>query len=202
MCAARTNRLDAGAGIASMNPSGGVAFACVISDYGRRRPQRAMPSFDVVSKVDLMELDNGLNTARKELGQRYDFRGTNTDIERTPEGIIIRSSDEPHAAAALTVLRERIAKRGVSQRSLDPKPVEAAGGRTVRQLVLVKQGIEMETAKKIVKAVKDSKLKVQASIQGDELRVTGKNRDDLQSAIALMRRNDFGIDLQFVNFRE
>jgi len=161
-----------------------------------------MPSFDVVSKVDLMELDNGLNTARKELAQRYDFRGTNTDIERGPEGIVIRSSDEPHAAAALTVLRERIAKRGVSQRALDPKDVEAAGGRTVRQLILVKQGIETETAKKIVKAVKDSKLKVQASIQGDELRVTGKNRDDLQSAIALMRRSDFGVDLQFVNFRE
>jgi cyclic-di-GMP-binding protein len=161
-----------------------------------------MPSFDVVSKVDLMELDNGLNTARKELAQRYDFRGTNTDIERGPEGIVIRSSDEPHAVAALTVLRERIAKRGVSQRSLDPKEVEAAGGRTVRQLILVKQGIETETAKKIVKAVKDSKLKVQASIQGDELRVTGKNRDDLQAAIALMRRTDFGVDLQFVNFRE
>ena len=161
-----------------------------------------MPSFDVVSKVDLMELDNGLNTARKELSQRYDFRGTNTDMERGPEGIVIRSSDEPHAAAALTVLRERIAKRGVSQRSLDPKPVEAAGGRTVRQLILVKQGIESEIAKKIVKAVKDSKLKVQASIQGDELRVTGKHRDDLQSAIALMRRTDFGIDLQFVNFRD
>ena len=149
-----------------------------------------------------MELDNGLNTARKELAQRYDFRGTNTDIERGPEGIVIRSSDEPHAVAALTVLRERIAKRGVSQRSLDPKDVEAAGGRTVRQLILVKQGIETETAKKIVKAVKDSKLKIQASIQGDELRVTGKNRDDLQAAIALMRRTDFGIDLQFVNFRE
>ena len=149
-----------------------------------------------------MELDNGLNTARKELAQRYDFRGTNTDIERGPEGIVIRSSDEPHAAAALTVLRERIAKRGVSQRCLEPKPVEAAGGRTVRQLILVKQGIEAETAKKIVKAVKDSKLKVQASIQGDELRVSGKHRDDLQEAIALMRRSDFGIDLQFVNFRE
>jgi cyclic-di-GMP-binding protein len=171
-------------------------------NYGCREAHRAMPSFDVVSKVDLMELDNGLNTARKELAQRYDFRGTNTDIERGPEGIVIRSSDEPHAAAALTVLRERIAKRGVSQRCLDPKSVEAAGGQTVRQLILVKQGIEADTAKKIVKAVKDSKLKVQASIQGDELRVSGKHRDDLQAAIALMRRSDFGIDLQFVNFRE
>src|SRR3954465_6520933 len=108
-------------------------------NYCARRPHPAMPSFDVVSKVDLMELDNGLNTARKELAQRYDFRGTNTDLERGPEGIATRSSEEPPAAAALTVLRERIAKRGVSQRALDPKPVEPAGGQTVRQLVLIKQ---------------------------------------------------------------
>jgi uncharacterized protein YajQ (UPF0234 family) len=161
-----------------------------------------MPSFDVVSKVDLMELDNAINIARKELGTRYDFRGTNTDLERGPEGIVLRSSDEPHAVAALTVLRERMSKRNVSQRCLDPKPVEPAGGKTVRQLILIKQGIEQETAKKIVKAVKDSKLKVQAQIQGDELRVTGKNRDDLQAAISQMRRDDYGIDLQFINFRE
>jgi uncharacterized protein YajQ (UPF0234 family) len=161
-----------------------------------------MPSFDVVSKVDLMELDNAINVARKELGTRYDFRGTNTDLERGPEGIVIRSSDEPHAAAALTVLRERMAKRGVSQRALDAKPVEAAGGKTVRQLVLVKQGIEIETAKKMVKAIKDAKLKVQAQIQGDELRVSGKNRDDLQGAIAFLRRADYGLDLQFINFRD
>jgi cyclic-di-GMP-binding protein len=161
-----------------------------------------MPSFDVVSKVDLMELDNAINVARKELSTRYDFRGTNTDLERGPEGIILRSSDEPHAVAALTVLRERMSKRNVSQRCLDPKPVEPAGGKTVRQLIVIKQGIEQETAKKIVKAVKDSKLKVQAQIQGDELRVTGKNRDDLQSAISMMRKDDYGIDLQFINFRE
>jgi uncharacterized protein YajQ (UPF0234 family) len=161
-----------------------------------------MPSFDVVSKVNLMELDNAINTAAKELAQRYDFRGTNTTIERGPEGITIRSSDEPHAAAAMTVLRERMSKRNVSQRCLDPKDVEPAGGQTVRQLILIKQGIEIETAKKISKAVKDSKIKVQAQIQGDELRVTGKNRDDLQEAIGLLRRGDYGIDLQYVNFRD
>jgi cyclic-di-GMP-binding protein len=161
-----------------------------------------MPSFDAVSKVNLMELDNALNVARKELGTRYDFRGTNTEIERGPEGIVIRTSDEPHAAAALTVLRERMAKRAVSQRALDPKPVEAAGGQTVRQLILVKQGIETEAAKKMVKALKDAKIKVQAQIQGDELRVSGKNRDDLQAAIAFLRGGDYGVDLQFINFRE
>ena len=149
-----------------------------------------------------MELDNALNTACKELGTRYDFRGTNTELERGPEGIVLRSSDEPHAAAALTVLRERMAKRGVSQRSLDPKPVEAAGGQTVRQLIVVKQGIETETAKKIVKAMKETKMKVQAQIQGDELRVSGKSRDDLQGAMAFLRKGDWGLDLQFANFRD
>ena len=161
-----------------------------------------MPSFDVVSKVEMMELDNAINTAQKELAQRYDFRGTNTVVERTPEGIVIRTSDEPRAVAALTVLRERMAKRNVSQRCLDPQDVQPAGGQTVRQLVKIKQGIETETAKKIVKSVKDAKIKVQAQIQGDELRVTGKNRDDLQEAMQLLRRGDFGIDLQYVNFRD
>ena len=161
-----------------------------------------MPSFDVVSKVDLMELDNAINTAQKELSQRYDFRGTNTQLERTPEGIILRTSDESRATATLQVLRERMAKRNVSQRCLDAGDVEPAGGQTVRQLIKIKQGIESDTAKKIVKAVKDSKIKVQAQIQGDELRVTGKNKDDLQSAMQLIRRGDFGIDLQYINFRD
>jgi uncharacterized protein YajQ (UPF0234 family) len=161
-----------------------------------------MPSFDVVSKVELMELDNALHTTQKEISQRYDFRGTNSLIERTPEGITIRTSDEQHATATLTVLRERMSKRNVSQRCLDAGDVEPAGGQTVRQLIAIKQGIEIETAKKIVKTIKDAKVKVQAQIQGDELRVTGKNRDDLQSAIQLIRTNDFGIDLQFINFRD
>lgn len=161
-----------------------------------------MPSFDVVSKVDLMELDNAINTAQKELAQRYDFRGSNTQLERGPDGITLRTSDEPRATAALTVLRERMAKRNVSQRCLDPGDVDAAGGQTVRQLVKIKQGIESDTAKTIVKTIKDSKIKVQAQIQGDELRVTGKNRDDLQAAMQLIKRGDFGIDLQFVNFRD
>lgn len=161
-----------------------------------------MPSFDVVSKVDLMELDNAINTAQKELSQRYDFRGTNTSLERTPEGINLRTSDEARAAATLTVLRERMAKRNVSQRCLDPEDVQAAGGQTVRQLVKIKQGIESDTAKKIVKAIKDAKVKVQAQIQGEELRVSGKNRDDLQTAMHLIKQGDFGIDLQFVNFRD
>lgn len=161
-----------------------------------------MPSFDVVSKVDLMELDNALNTAQKEITQRYDFRGTNTTMERTPEGILVRSADEQHSDTAISILRERMAKRGVSQRCLDPQTIEGAASKTVRLLVKIKQGIEVEAAKKMVKKIKDSKMKVQASIQGDELRVTGKNKDDLQAAIAFLKKEDFGLDLQFVNFRE
>jgi uncharacterized protein YajQ (UPF0234 family) len=162
-----------------------------------------MPSFDVVSKVNLQELDNALLTAGKEVGQRYDFRGTNTTLERTPEGIILRTSDEPHANAAVQVLRERMAKRNVSQRCLDVGQIEPAAGRTVRVLIKIKQGIEIEVAKKMVKLLKESKqLKTQGSIQGDEVRVTGKNKDDLHATIALLRREDFGVDLQFVNFRD
>jgi len=161
-----------------------------------------MPSFDVVSKVDLMELDNAINTAQKELAQRYDFRGTNTLLERTPEGITLRTSDEPRAVAALTVLRERMAKRGVSQRCLDPEDVQAAGGQTVRQLVKIKQGIESDTAKKIVKAIKESKIKVQASIQGDAVRIAGTKRDDLQAAIALLKKSITDVPLDFNNFRD
>lgn len=161
-----------------------------------------MPSFDVVSKVNLMELDNALHTAQKEIAQRYDFRGTNTTLERTPEGIVLKSADEQHLATALQVLRERMAKRNVSQRCLDPQKEEPAAGRTLRQLVKIKQGIEVEVGKQITKAIRDSKIKVQASIQGDEVRVTGKNRDDLQEAIKLLRGGDYGVDLQFVNFRD
>src|SRR5262245_36910467 len=161
-----------------------------------------MPSFDVVSKVDLMELDNAINIAQKELAQRYDFRGTNTTLERKPEGIVLSTADESHATSAVTVLRERMAKRNVSQRCLDVGDPEAAGGRTVRVLIKIKQGIDSDNAKKMVKAIKDNKLKVQASIQGDELRVTGKNKDDLQGTIAFLRRQDYGIDLQFINFRD
>ena len=161
-----------------------------------------MPSFDVVSKVDLMELDNALHTAQKELAQRYDFRGTNTSLERTPEGIVLRTSDEAHVTSAVQVLRERMAKRNVSQRCLDVGDLVAAAAQSVRVLVKIKQGIETDVGKKINKTIKDAKLKVQSSIQGEEVRVTGKNRDDLQEAIALLKREDFGLDLQFINFRD
>ena len=161
-----------------------------------------MPSFDVVSKVDLMELDNAVNVAQKEITTRYDFRGTNSAFELKDETITVRTSDVEHLEAALQILRERLVKRGVSPRCLDPQKLEDATHKTVRQVVKIKQGIESDVAKKIVKRIKDEKFKVQASIQGDELRITGKNRDDLQTVIAFLKKEDYGLDLQFVNFRE
>lgn len=161
-----------------------------------------MPSFDVVSNVDLMELDNAVNIAQKEVTTRYDFRGTNSTYERKDETIIVRTSDVEHLEAMLQMLRERFVKRGVSPRCLDPQKLEDATHKTVRQIVKIKQGIETEVAKKIVKKIKDEKFKVQTSIQGEELRVTGKNRDDLQTVISYLKKEDFGLDLQFENFRD
>jgi uncharacterized protein YajQ (UPF0234 family) len=163
-----------------------------------------VPSFDVVSKLDMQEVDNAVNQTKKELGTRYDFRGTNTELEQTPEGIVVRSADKEHVAAAYKVLMERMVKRSVSLRSLDPQEPEPAGGKTMRQLILLKQGISTEKGKEIVKLIKDSKLKVQAQIQDEQVRVTGKNRDDLQGVIRLLRANsdEIALDLQYINFRD
>lgn len=161
-----------------------------------------MPSFDVVSKVAWHEIDNALLQAKKEVGQRFDFKGTATEIEKTDAEIDIVSSTEDRARAGLTVLLEKLAKRKVSQRFLDiAKPVPTAKGGS-RITVEVKEGIEAEKARAIVLAIKESKLKVQAAIQGDQLRVSGKNRDDLQAAMRALRAHDFGIELAFNNFRE
>lgn len=161
-----------------------------------------MPSFDVVSKIDMMEVQNAVNAAQKEVATRYDFRGTNTEIEQIPDGIVIRSADDMHRKSAVQALRERFAKRGVSPRSLEEGKIEPATNNSVRQTLVLKQGIEKDVAKKIVKAIKDEKLKAQSQIQGDELRVTGKTRDDLQKVIGFLRGQDFGVDLQFENFRD
>jgi cyclic-di-GMP-binding protein len=163
-----------------------------------------MPSFDVVSKLDMQEVDNAVNQTKKELGTRYDFRGTQTELEQTPEGIVVRSADKEHVAAAYKVLMERMVKRQVSLKALDPQEPEAAGGKTMRQLIQLKQGISTEKGKEIVKLIKDAKLKVQAQIQDEQVRVTGKNRDDLQGVIRLLRANadEIGLDLQYINFRD
>lgn len=161
-----------------------------------------MPTFDVVSKVTMNEVDNAVQQATKEVGTRFDFRDTNTSIEKNAEGILIKTSSSSRAEAAFQVLQEKLAKRKVPLKSLDVGKIEPASGGSVRQLIKIVDGISTEKAKEIVKHLKNTKIKVQAAIQGDELRVSGKKRDDLQEAIASMRAHDFGIELQFVNFRD
>lgn len=161
-----------------------------------------MPSFDVVSKLAMHEVDNAVQQAHKEVGTRYDFRDMQASIERNEEGILLRANAKARVEAAFTVLQEKLAKRKVSLKSLDPQPAEPAAGSTYKLLVKLQQGIEKEKAKEVVKYLKDMKLKVQAAIQGDTVRVTGKKKDDLQECIAALRRHDFGIELQYENFRD
>jgi uncharacterized protein YajQ (UPF0234 family) len=161
-----------------------------------------MPSFDVVSKVQMHEVDNALSQASKEITTRYDFRDTGTSIERTEEGIVLRSNSEGRLEAALNVLQEKLVRRKVSLKSIDPQKAEPAGGSTFRQLVKIQQGLNMEKAKEVVKFLKGSGLKIQGSIQADQVRVTGNKKDVLQQAISAMRAQDFGIDLQFENYRD
>ncbi len=160
-----------------------------------------MPSFDIVSKVQWNEVDNALMQAQKEIAQRFDFKDTGTELEKTSEGITVRSSAEDRAKAGLTVLQEKLVKRKVSLKFLDvADPV--ISGKTTRIVVKVKEGIEAEPARKIVNAIKEAKLKVQSAIQDAQVRVTGKNKDDLQKAIQLVRGLDLGIELTFTNFRD
>lgn len=161
-----------------------------------------MPSFDIVSKVQWNEVDNALNQAQKEVAQRFDFRDTATELEKTSEGLTIRSSSEDRAKAALQVLQEKLVKRKISLRFLDVQDPQPTGKGGARILVKVKEGIEGDPARKLVNAIKESKLKVQSSIQDAQVRVTGKNKDDLQKVIALVRGMDVGIELSFVNFRD
>jgi uncharacterized protein YajQ (UPF0234 family) len=161
-----------------------------------------MPSFDVVCKLDLQEDDNAVNQTKKELATRYDFRGTDSSVDQTPEGIVIRASDKEHLQAAYKVLMEKMVKRSVSLKALDPQEPEPAAKGSLRQLIVLKQGISTEKGKELVKLLKDAKLKVQGQIQDEQVRVTGKNKDDLQGAIRLLRGADVGLDLQFVNFRD
>jgi uncharacterized protein YajQ (UPF0234 family) len=161
-----------------------------------------MPSFDIVSKVQMHEVDNAVQQASKEVATRYDFKDSNTVLERTPEGIQLESNSQAKLDATLSVLQEKLVRRKVSLKAIDPQEAIKGGGDRVRQLVKLNQGIAIEKAKEVVKFIKTSGLKVQASIQDDQVRVTGKKRDDLQSAIQAMKAHDFGIELQFENYRD
>ena len=161
-----------------------------------------MPSFDVVSKVQRSEVDNAYNQAEREIAQRFDFKDTGTELEKTAEAITIHSGSEDRAKAALVSLQDKLVKRKVSLRYLDVGKPERTSKGGARIVLKIKEGIETEKAKAIAAAIKESKIKVQASIQENQVRVTGKNRDDLQAAIQLLRGHDFGIELQFVNMRD
>jgi hypothetical protein len=160
-------------------------------------------SFDVVSKVDLQEVSNAVQQATKENGTRFDFRGSASKIEWNEKELTLTLvSDDAHKLKSVVdILEGRLVKRGVPIKALDFGKVEDSAGGTVREIVKVQQGIPSEKAKEIVKAIKDRKLKVQASIQSDQVRVSGRNKDDLQAVMAVLRAEDFRVPLQFTNYR-
>ena len=160
-------------------------------------------TFDVVSKIDLAEVSNAVQQALKEIHQRFDLKDSKSNIELNEKDkkLTLTSQDEYKLKAVTEILGQKLVKRQVPLKGLTYGTVEQAAGSTVKQEVSLQQGIPIEKSREIVKKIKDSKLKVQASIQGDLVRVSGKDRDTLQSAIKLLRESDFGIDMQFINFR-
>lgn len=159
-------------------------------------------SFDIVSKVDLQEVSNAINQALKEIHTRFDLKDSKSDIKlEGKDALILTSIDDYKLKAVNDVLQGKLVKRGVPLKALSYGAIEPAAGSTVRQKVTMQQGIPTEKAREIVKRIKDSKKKVQASIQGDTVRVSGKDRDTLQDIIALLKATDFGIDMQFTNYR-
>ena len=161
-----------------------------------------MPSFDIVSKTEITEVDNALNGMRREIETRFDFKGSKCSIERKENVLTILADDDLKLRQMHELLKTYMTRRKLDAGALEFKDPEKASGNSVRQIVNVKQGIDQALAKKIVKAIKDSKMKVQAAIQGDELRVSGKKRDDLQEAIALVKGLKIDQPLQYVNFRD
>lgn len=161
-----------------------------------------MPSFDIVSKVDLQEVDNAVNQAAKEIAQRYDFKGTHNELRLEGEAIAILAADDYKLQAVTDILKGKLVKRGVSPKCLDFGKQEPASGGAVRQRVAIIQGIDKEKGKELVKRIKATKLKVQAQIMDDQVRVTGKQLDDLQEIIQTLKGADLDIELQFINFRQ
>ena len=161
-----------------------------------------MPSFDIVSRVDLGEVKNARNHAIKEISQRYDFRGSKSTIEEHDDYLVLIGDDDYKLKAVKELLISKLAKRGVDTKNLVMEKVEAGSNQTLKQTVKIQQGIPQEQAKELVKLIKNSKLKVQAQIQDNQVRVTGKKRDDLQEVIGLLRGKSDGVALQFINFRD
>ena len=160
-------------------------------------------SFDIVSKVDLQEVSNAVQQAMKEIGQRFDFKGSksNIDLDKGKNQITLIGDDEFKLKAVTDVLQSKLVKRGVSLKSLNYGKIESASAGTVRQVITLQQGIQSEKAKEIVKIIKETKYKVQAQIQQDQVRVVGKKIDDLQALMKLLKEKDLGIHMEFVNYR-
>jgi len=158
-------------------------------------------SFDIVSQVDRAEIMNAINQTIKEVRQRFDFKGSHADVILEEKELVLSAEDETKLRNMNDILQQKLVRRGVPLKALSYGNVEPAAGGTVRQRALVQQGIPQEKAKDIVKLIKDSKAKVQASIQGDTVRVTGRDRDTLQQVIATLKAKDFGINMQFTNYR-
>jgi cyclic-di-GMP-binding protein len=178
-----------------MHPPQAASYAPVRGD--------TMPSFDIVIKADLQEVDNALNQARKEVVQRYDFRGSKSTIDWDKKGeIVLHSDDDFKLKALLDVVKERLVRRGVSVRNLEVSDAVPDAGGLVRQTLTLQMGVPKETAKEIVKLIKETKLNVQGAIQEDQVRVSGKKRDDLQKVIHIVKEKDLGYEFSFVNMRE
>jgi uncharacterized protein YajQ (UPF0234 family) len=161
-----------------------------------------MPSFDIVSKVVWHEVDNAIQQAQREIETRFDFKGTGANIDHKKEKITITANAEDRVKAIVVVLKEKLVKRKVSLKHLDIGKIEPSGMKGYRQSIDIKEGIDSDHARELVKLIKEEKLKVQASIQDAQVRVTGKKRDDLQAAIAAIRGKELDLELQFINFRE
>ena len=161
-----------------------------------------MGFFDAVCRVDLQEVDNAIQQTLREVGQRFDFRNTPTEVRREEHTLHLRSADDFKLRALNEVLQEKLARRQVPLRALQAGPIEPGPAGSAKQQIVLQQGIPVEKAREIVKLVKETKLKVQVAIQADQVRVTGKKRDDLQAVIRLLREQDLGIALQFTNFRD
>ena len=161
-----------------------------------------MPSFDIVSEIDKPELTNGLHQANKELSTRFDFKGTDARVESSSSTLTVFADNDFQVRQAVDVLCEKLAKRGVDLTCLHYQEIEEIGADKARQVIDLKEGIDSDLGRKLVKQIKDKKLKVKTAIKGDQLRVTGKKRDDLQQVMAFLREADVGIPLQFNNFRD
>ena len=158
-------------------------------------------SFDIVSKTDYAEVTNAINQTTKEISQRFDFKGSRATVELQDKDLLMSAEDETKLRNMNDILQSKLLKRGVSIKALDYQKVEPAAGSSVRQLVKIQQGIPVDKAKEVVKFIKDGKFKVQASIQGETVRVSGKDRDTLQEVISALKGKDFGIDMNFDNYR-